>query len=283
MKASQTRVPLMIRIQNCYTTIARQEPPSHLLFLGFKKLGEDQELRQNGSVCRPLRLSQIPVAILVERGDDATRMSSPTQSDEVNEATPPPSKRTAIAAPDFSGTPQPIGEFAGRADFPQCAHGVYIDIQGFAGVVVEIIGQSIKIRSFEGITQRFNVNRLIALYGPAVRPEPFAAAMRVGEKPGNPPTVAETASVPEKPGNPARLYVADPDFAAPIQSIKEYACRPDFPRCAFGKHVEIEGYTGVVVELVKGSMKIRSAAGITRSYNARVLNKNYGAGNTIDG
>ncbi|MSU37007.1 MAG: hypothetical protein EXS36_18300 [Pedosphaera sp.] len=105
-------------------------------------------------------------------------MSSTPYPDEVHDATSPPSTRTAIAAPDFSGTPHPIGEFAGRADFPHCARGVYIDIQGFAGVVVEILGQSIKVRPSEGITQRFNVNRLIALYAPAVRPEPFAAGMR---------------------------------------------------------------------------------------------------------
>lgn len=203
-------------------------------------------------------------------------MTSPTQSDPVNETTLPVSTRTVIVKPDFSGTPQPIGEIAGRADFPQCAHGVSIDIQGFAGVVVELIGQSIKVRSSEGITQRFNVNRLKALYAPAVRPEPVAITVTVRAKAGNPPPAAKTEPIQEKPESPARAYIAHPDFTAPVQPIKEFACQSNFPKCAYGKHVDIEGYIGVVVEFVKGSVKIKSAAGTTRSYNAEVLRKNFG-------
>lgn len=110
-------------------------------------------------------------------------MSSPTQSEPINEATPSSSKPAAITTPDFSGIPQPIGEFAGRADFPQCAHGAHVDIQGFSGVVVEIIGSSIKVRPVEGITQRFNVHRLKALYGPTIiRPEPEVAEEPVTPK-----------------------------------------------------------------------------------------------------
>lgn len=202
-------------------------------------------------------------------------MPSPTQSDPINEATPPTSKRPVITAPDFSGTPQPIRELAGRADFPQCAHGVYIDIQGFAGVVVEIIAQSIKVRPPEGMTQRFNVNRLIALHAPEVRPDPvaFTVPARADDRPAAP----RREAVQAKAARPERTYVSAPDFTASVQPIRAYAGQPDFPKCAYGKHVEIEGYTGVVVEFVKGSIKIRSAAGTTRSYNAEVLRKNYGS------
>ncbi len=210
-------------------------------------------------------------------------MSTPTESDQVNDATPTTSKRPAITAPDFSGTPQPIGDFAGRADFPQCAHGAFIDIQGFAGVVVEIVGTSIKVRPIEGITQRFNVNRLKALYAPAVRPEPVVEEVTVAReevtmprKFERSPIAAKPEPAEDEPAKPARVYIENPDFTAPVQLINVYARQPDFPKCAYGKHVDIEGYTGVVVEFVKGSLKIHSPAGITRSYNAEVLKKNYG-------
>jgi len=205
-------------------------------------------------------------------------MSSPTQSEPINEATPSSSKPAAITSPDFSGTPQPIGEFAGRADFPQCAHGAYVDIQGFSGVVVEIIGSSIKVRPVEGITQRFNVHRLKTLYGPTIiRPDPEVAAEPVTPKAAvTARTAAKPEAVEEETEKPARVYIDSPDFTAAVLLINEYARQPDFPKCAYGKHVDIEGYTGVVVELVKGSLKIHSPAGITRSYNAEVLRKNYG-------
>ncbi len=202
-------------------------------------------------------------------------MPSPTQSEPSNEATPPTSKRPVITAPDFSGTPQPIRELAGREDFPHCAYGVYIDIQGFAGVVVEIIAQSIKVRPSEGMTQRFNVNRLKVLFAPEVRPEPVAVA--VTARADDRPVAIRRGTVEERPARPERTYVSDPDFTASILPINAYAGQPDFPKCAYGKHVEIEGYTGVVVEFVKSSLKIRSAAGTTRSYNAEVLRKNYGS------
>ena len=210
-------------------------------------------------------------------------MSSPTQSEPINEATPSSSKPAAITTPDFSGIPQPIGEFAGRADFPQCAHGAHVDIQGFSGVVVEIIGSSIKVRPVEGITQRFNVHRLKALYGPTIiRPEPEVAEepvtpkVTVTPRAERPRTVPTPEPIEEESEKPARVYIDSPDFTVPVLLINEYARQPDSPKCAYGKHVDIEGYTGVVVELVKGSLKIHSPAGITRSYNAEVLRKNYG-------
>src|SRR5258708_3454315 len=85
---------------------------------------------------------------------------------------PKPPTRREMTRPDFSGTPQPVGEFAVRADFPECVLGLFIDIRGFAGVVVEIVNQSIKVRSPEGITQSFNAYRLKTLYAPPDRSEP---------------------------------------------------------------------------------------------------------------
>ena len=177
-----------------------------------------------------------------------------------------------ITAPDYSGTPLPIRELAGRHDFPHCALGVHVDIQGFAGVVTEIVRDSIKVRPPEGMTQRFNANRLRTLYAPPVHVEPVAATEETAQE-----NAATASEVPQpKAETPARVYVENPDFAAALQPISDYASQADFPRCAYGKHVDILGYTGVVVEIVKGSIKVQSPAGITRSYNAEVIRKLHG-------
>ena len=204
--------------------------------------------------------------------EDAILMQSPKTPEPAAESTPTPPARSVITEPDFSGTPQPIGALAGQGDFPQCALGVFIDIQGFAGVVVEIVGQSIKVRPPEGITQRFNANRLRTLYAPTIRPEP-AAMPRIADLPAR---VTAPKPAQAEPEAPARVYIVDPDFSSPVRVINDYASQSEFPRCAYGKHVDILGYTGVVVEILKGSLKIQSPTGITRSYNAEVLRKVYG-------
>ena len=199
-------------------------------------------------------------------------MQSLTTSDQDNETTPPAPAQKGITEPNFDGPPQPIGEFTNRADFPQCVLGACIDIRGFAGVVVDIVRHSIKVRSPEGITQSFNANRLKTIYAPPDHSEPAPMTISIER----PKPAAEPAR--PKPAEPPRVYIADPDFTTPAQPINDYAGRPDFPRCAYGKHVDILGYTGVVVEIVKSSLKIQSAAGITRSYNSDVLKKLYGKG-----
>jgi hypothetical protein len=199
-------------------------------------------------------------------------MQSSTPPDKGKEKTSPPPTRMAITEPNFSGTPQPISEFTNRPEFPECARGAYVDIRGFAGVVVDIVNQSIKVRSPDGITQSFNANRLKTIYAPPDRSEPVPMTMDTER----PKPVAEPNW--SKPEAPPRVYIADPDFTRPVRPINDYATRPDFPKCAYGQHVDIVGYTGVVVEIVKGSLKIQSAAGAIRSYNSDVLRKLYGKG-----
>lgn len=196
-------------------------------------------------------------------------------SEQQNEVTlMPAAQKGPITVPDYSGPPQPIRDLAGRDDFPQCALGVHVDIQGFAGVVVEIVRDSIKVRPPEGVTQRFNANRLRTLYAPPVHVEPVIPATEARrEEP-----VADPETARPKTETPARVYIENPDFAAPLQPIGDYAGQPDFPRCVYGKHVDILGYTGVVVEIVKGSLKVQSPAGITRSYNVEVVRKLHGKG-----
>jgi hypothetical protein len=114
---------------------------------------------------RTFNFRKNPFAISVGASENAGVMQPPTPPDKDKEKASPPT-RMAITEPNFSGTPQPIGEFTVRADFPQCTRGVYVDIRGFAGVVVDIVNQSIKVRSPDGITQSFNANRLKTLYAP---------------------------------------------------------------------------------------------------------------------
>ena len=195
-----------------------------------------------------------------------------------NEATPPAPTRTVIAKPDYSEEPQSISQFTTRADYPGCLHGVHIDIRGFAGVVVEIVNQSIRVLSPEGILQSFNFNRLKTLNAPPDRSVPMPSTRGVERPPTDAATESQPDAAAETPATeePERIYIAEPDFSEPCQLINAYAGQPDFPQSAYGKHVDIQEFTGVVVEIVKGSLKIQSPDGIIRSYNAGVLKKLYG-------
>ena len=201
-------------------------------------------------------------------------MQSPATNVEETEATPSVPARKVITDPDFSGEPQPIGQWTERADFPQCALGMHISIHGFTGVVVEIINQSLKVRSRDGVSQRFNAYRLKMLFAPPDRTKPTAEALSMER----PKPVAEPRLTRDEPEAepPPRVHITAPDFTAPVRAIRTYASQPDFPQCAYGQHVDIPGYSGVVVEIVKGSLKVQSPTGTIRSYNAEALKTLYG-------
>ena len=199
-------------------------------------------------------------------------MQSPETSDRDHAATPAAPVRK-VTTPDFSGTPVPIGQLTERPDWPQCALGVFVSIHGFEGVVVELINQSFKVVSAERITQRFNANRLKTLFTPPDRSTPVPSS----EPPKRitPPVAEEAEAEPEMP---VRLHITNPDFTQPMRAIRTYVSETDFPKCVYGKHVDISGYSGVVVEIVKGSLKVQSQEGTVRSYNAITLKKLYGHG-----
>jgi hypothetical protein len=150
-----------------------------------------------------------------------------------------------------------ISEVVAEPDFPNSAVGQTVDIKSFVGVVVGVVKNSIKIRSAEGNTVSYNFHALRRLYGP--RTEPEAA-------PASPPPAEPQAN---------RKVILEPNFNSPLVPIESLVHRPDFPACALGLFVELTGYTGVVVELVGHSLKIRSREGSTRSYNADGLRKIY--------
>lgn len=197
-------------------------------------------------------------------------MASPATPDPDNKTKSSASEQKIISNPDFSGIPDPIADWIQRPDFPRCALGAYVSIRGFEGVVVEIIGQSMRVLSVDGIKQRFNGARLKTLFAPRKRPKPTPKpkAPRVAKK-----TVPDDEEEDEAP---PREYIADPDFTAPVSAIGEYANQPDFPKCAYGKHVSIAEYIGVVVEIVKDSMRVQCSSGAIRRFNAPVLKKLYG-------
>jgi hypothetical protein len=201
------------------------------------------------------------------------RTDEPQNPDEKDS----PGARLVVAEPDFSGPPKPIADLVVDPEFPKSALGQHVDIGGYAGVVVEIVKGSLKVRSLEGVTKSFNAPGLRRIYGPAVRPEPLEAE---DEKPRQPLPDPVSRTLPkyraETPPAPKRDVISEPDFTKPVRNIVDFINRPGFPKSTFGEHLEIGGYTGVVVEIVNRSLKVRSQSEMTRSYNADVLQKLYG-------
>jgi hypothetical protein len=156
-----------------------------------------------------------------------------------------------------------ISEVVADPDFPKSAVGEKVDINGFVGVVVEVVNNSIKVRPAAGNTVSYNFNALRRLYGPRTAPEKGP----IGQTPAS-----SSVSQPQTKGE----AILEPNFAAPLVAIERLVHRPDFPVCTVGLFVDLHGFTGVVVELVGHSIKVRSRQGSTRSYNADGLRKVYG-------
>jgi hypothetical protein len=75
----------------------------------------------------------------------------------------------AISEPDFNAPLVPIEILAAKTDFPACALGILVDLHGFTGVVVALVGSSLKIRSHEGATRSYNADGLRKLYSQVAR------------------------------------------------------------------------------------------------------------------
>ena len=76
----------------------------------------------------------------------------------------------------------------------------------------------------------------------------------------------EHAAAGEAPANLEKHELSGPpDFSAPEKPIADLVIRPDFPEGIVGEHVMIGGYAGVVVAIVKNSIKVRSAEGDRKS------------------
>lgn len=186
-----------------------------------------------------------------------------TQSRDRGEDEAEPEAEIVVDEAKFKSPARPISEFVTLAEYPKCLLGEHVDIGGFTGVVVELVDKSLKVKPRHGVGQRFNANVLKRVYGP--QPKPAERSSR--------PTYKEPAP-PAKPVAP-RNIIMNPDYNTPVLQIVDYIARTDFPQCTLGQHIEITGFTGVVVEVVKGSLKVKSHDGLTRSYNSQVLRKLY--------
>ncbi len=175
-----------------------------------------------------------------------------------------------VAEPDFSPLPLPIEEFVELPDFPRCALGKHLNIGGSTGVLVQIVNQSIKIKTTEGTVQSFNTIRVRRLYGRPLSQETLRQGMS--------DTLGTEKAIPEQPATPAPRREALPpmDFNREPKPVSLFAARSDFPKCVFGELLEIGGYIGIVVEIIKRSLKVRSQDGAMRSYNEDALRKLYG-------
>lgn len=213
---------------------------------------------------------------------DAIWLMSSNSSDSPVES---PTSAPVPGEPDFSRAVRPIRDFVGRADFPECILGEYVDISGYEGVVVAIVKHSIKVKPPEGLTQSFNVNRLRTLFVPPVpiEAQPSAPARAVDAE-SSPRATARRRQDPELDAAPSvqiapapvREVIEEPDFTKPVVQIRDLVGREDFPKCAFGEQVEINGFTGVVVEIVKQSLRVRSSDGYLQSFNGPILKKLHG-------
>lgn len=152
---------------------------------------------------------------------------------------------------------RPISDLVADPEFPGSAVGARVDIKGFIGVVAGVVNNSIKVRSAEGNTVSYNFHTLRRLYGPPTPPEPAPATPPAPEPPAKGPVLLE------------------PNFNAPLVPIEGLVPKADFPACALGVFVDLHGFSGVVVELVGRSLKVRSREGSTCSYNADGLRRIY--------
>jgi len=156
-----------------------------------------------------------------------------------------------------------ISELVTDPAFPHSAVGEPVNINGHTGVIVEVVKNSIKVRSAEGNTVSYNFHTLRRLHSP--RPAPEAALP-------HPEAAGSTATTPP----PTRRVILEPDFDSPLVPIESLVHAAGFPECAFGAFVDFHGFAGVIVELVGSSVRVRSREGSTRSYNADGLRKIYG-------
>src|ERR1051326_5342923 len=165
-------------------------------------------------------------------------MLEPMDSEAEKPSQPAPtSQPLGPDQPDFNRPLKRIAELVTDPEFPRSALGEFVDIGGYTGVIVDIVNQSVKVRSQEGVTKSFNAHGLRRIYGPVIHlPEPpieFSAP----PPPATPgPRPIPRPPPPESPPPPPKPPLIEPDFTRPIKPIAEYVGRPDYPQCVLGEH-----------------------------------------------
>jgi hypothetical protein len=168
-----------------------------------------------------------------------------------------------MTKPETNVPVRAISDLVVQPEFPQSAVGQTVDIGGYIGLIVGVVKHSIKVRSAEGATMSYNINTLRKLYGPPV-PLQTDEITPTGDP------------LPDPASAVKRNVITHPNFDAPVKPIEGLVEHPDFPACVLGEFIDLHGYSGVVVEIIERSLKIRSREGATRRYNADGLRKLYG-------
>jgi hypothetical protein len=70
-----------------------------------------------------------------------------------------------IENPNFDQEIKSISQFVNAPDFPQSTLGQFVDIRGYAGVVVRVVDHSLVVRSRDGSSRRYNADILRKLHG----------------------------------------------------------------------------------------------------------------------
>jgi hypothetical protein len=79
-------------------------------------------------------------------------------------APPPPAELQEL---NFDREVRPIREYFGRSEYPQCLLGELVDVGGYVGVVVSVEGESLKVRTRQGTSRKYNATILPKLHGSA--------------------------------------------------------------------------------------------------------------------
>ncbi len=193
------------------------------------------------------------------------------QNTIADQSTPeqPAASPAAPLVPNFDRPAKDIAEFVNLPEFPQNTLGEFVEIRGYAGVVIEIVKQSLKVKSPDGITMSYNMHGLKKIYGksaPPPEPPPSEPA------PAAAPAISSFTQTATPWSKPATV-ITEPNFDQPIKAMRVFAGRRDFPDCALGEYVDIRGYAGVVVSIVDATLEVKAPDGNTRSYGAVGLRK----------
>lgn len=200
-----------------------------------------------------------------------------TSENNADNVVTPAAPKPAVDASKFDGTPRPITEVVVLPDFPRSVLGEFIEIGGRAGIVMEIVNQSLKMRMQDGSLQSFNSNVLRKLYAPMQRPEPTPEPERPSYRDTDDSADDDQDNVEEsdEAAAPGAL-VAEAKFEGAAKPISEFVTLPDYPKCLLGVHIDIGGFTGVVIEIADKSLKVKARHGGSQRFNANVLKRVYG-------
>jgi hypothetical protein len=101
------------------------------------------------------------------------RPEPPAFPEPAAEPAPPPAPepRAEIQEPNFDREPRPIREYFGQPNYPESLLGEMIDVTGYVGVVVSVENESIKVRSRQGTSRKYNATVLQKLHSSAPRVE----------------------------------------------------------------------------------------------------------------